>query len=175
MKSIFTTGEAAEICGVSQQTIIRCFDSGRLKGFKVPGSKFRRIPRAALIEFMKEHNIPVDELESGKPKVLVVGSDCPPLTKGKESAYEIKSARSGYEAGLLTHKFSPDVILVGVLDSDSEPVAICKAVRQSPELKHIRIVVSGRAAGKHTTELRETGAVIADDSTTIDGIMEQLV
>lgn len=45
MKSVFTTGEAAKICKVSQQTIIRCFDNGQLKGFRVPGSKFRRIPR----------------------------------------------------------------------------------------------------------------------------------
>ena len=37
LKQVFTTGEAAEICKVSQQTIIRCFDSGRLKGFRVPG------------------------------------------------------------------------------------------------------------------------------------------
>ena len=47
MKTVFTTGEAAEICKVSQQTIIRCFDSGQLKGFRVPGSRFRRIPRDA--------------------------------------------------------------------------------------------------------------------------------
>ena len=45
MKTVFTTGEAAKICKVSQQTIIRCFDSGQLKGFRVPGSRFRRIPR----------------------------------------------------------------------------------------------------------------------------------
>ena len=32
MKTVFTTGEAAKICKVSQQTIIRCFDSGQLKG-----------------------------------------------------------------------------------------------------------------------------------------------
>ncbi len=44
-KQVFTTGEAADICQVSQQTIIRCFDSGRLHGFRVPGSRFRRIPR----------------------------------------------------------------------------------------------------------------------------------
>ncbi len=51
-KQVFTTGEAAEICKVSQQTIIRCFDSGRLNGFRVPGSKFRRIPRVELLRFM---------------------------------------------------------------------------------------------------------------------------
>ena len=48
MKTVFTTGEAAKICKVSQQNIIRCFDSGQLKGFRVPGSRFRRIPRDQL-------------------------------------------------------------------------------------------------------------------------------
>ena len=52
MKTVFTTGEAAKICKVSQQTIIRCFDSGQLKGFRVPGSRFRRIPRDQLYAFM---------------------------------------------------------------------------------------------------------------------------
>ena len=75
MKTVFTTGEAAEICKVSQQTIIRCFDSGRLKGFRVPGSRFRRIPREALVAFMKDNNIPPDALDNGKLKILVVDDD----------------------------------------------------------------------------------------------------
>ena len=75
MKTVFTTGEAAKICKVSQQTIIRCFDNGQLKGFRVPGSKFRRIPREALYKFMKDNGIPTDALESGKRKVLLVDDD----------------------------------------------------------------------------------------------------
>ena len=54
MKSVYTTGEVAAICKISQQTVIRCFDNGRLKGFRVPGSRFRRIPRDALITFMQD-------------------------------------------------------------------------------------------------------------------------
>src|SRR5271155_3637971 len=75
MKTVFTTGEAADICKVSQQTIIRCFDSGRLRGFRVPGSRFRRIPRDALVQFIKENGIPPDALDSGKFKILVVDDD----------------------------------------------------------------------------------------------------
>ena len=59
-KTVFTTGEAARICKVSQQTIIRCFDNGTLKGFRVPGSRFRRIPREQLFQFMKENGIPAN-------------------------------------------------------------------------------------------------------------------
>ncbi len=66
MKELFTTGEAAEVCRVSQQTIIRCFDSGRVEGFRVPGSKFRRIPRTSLVKFMKDNSIPIEYLDSGR-------------------------------------------------------------------------------------------------------------
>ena len=75
MKTVFTTGEAAKICKVSQQTIIRCFDSGQLKGFRVPGSRFRRIPRDALHRFMKDNNIPTDALESGRRRILIVDDE----------------------------------------------------------------------------------------------------
>ena len=70
MKELFTTGEAAQVCKVSQQTIIRCFDSGRLEGFRVPGSKFRRIPRSNLIRFMKDSGIPINHLGSDKKRYL---------------------------------------------------------------------------------------------------------
>src|SRR5512136_2596185 len=75
LKSVYTTGEVADICKVSQQTVIRCFDSGRLKGFRVPGSRFRRIPRDALVQFMKDNGIPPDALDNGKSKILVVDDD----------------------------------------------------------------------------------------------------
>jgi excisionase family DNA binding protein len=66
MKDVFTTGEAAKICRVSQQTIIRCFDKGILGGYKVPGSRFRRIPRNDLIMYMTTYRIPMDRLEEAK-------------------------------------------------------------------------------------------------------------
>src|SRR2546423_15249147 len=75
MKTVFTTGEAAKICKVSQQTIIRCFDNGQLKGFRVPGSRFRRIPRAELYSFMKDNGIPTDALENSSRRVLIVDDD----------------------------------------------------------------------------------------------------
>jgi excisionase family DNA binding protein len=74
-KQVFTTGEAAEICKVSQQTIIRCFDNGRLQGFRVPGSRFRRIPRNELLRFMKANDIPTEIIETGKKRIMVVDDD----------------------------------------------------------------------------------------------------
>lgn len=66
-KTVFTTGEVAKICKVSQQTIIRCFDNGSLKGFRVPGSRHRRIPRDRLEKFMRDNHIPLEYLNGGVP------------------------------------------------------------------------------------------------------------
>ena len=105
-KTVFTTGEAAKICKVSQQTIIRCFDNGSLKGFRVPGSRFRRIPREQLFAFMKENGIPTDALESGDRKVLVVDDDVELVELlvdvfDLDGRFEVKTANNGFFAGLL--------------------------------------------------------------------------
>ena len=35
---VFETGQVAKICEVSRKTVNKWFDSGRLKGFRIPGS-----------------------------------------------------------------------------------------------------------------------------------------
>lgn len=57
-----TIGEAARLCKVSQQTLIRCLESGDLHGFREPRSGFRQIPRRSLISFMTRHGIPVPDI-----------------------------------------------------------------------------------------------------------------
>ena len=61
-KEVFTTGEVAKVCNINQQTVIRIIDKGILKGYRIPGSRHRRICRDKLIKFMKENKIPMNEL-----------------------------------------------------------------------------------------------------------------
>jgi two-component system, OmpR family, response regulator len=163
-KRVFTTGEAASICKVSQQTIIRCFDSGRLTGFKVPGSKFRRIPRDELIRFMKINNIPIDILESGRKRVLVVDDD-PQIVElfqdmlGRDGRFEIRSASTGYDAGLETEAFKPHLIILDYMLPDINGNIVCKRLRERPESKDIRVVfVSGVVNQEEITQLMAAGA-----------------
>lgn len=164
MKDLFTTGEAAEICRVSQQTIIRCFDSGRLKGFRVPGSKFRRIPRQSLIKFMRENNIPLDNLDSGKRKVLIVDDDAEIVELIsdiliREGGFEIRTASSGYEAGMVTQQFRPDLILLDYMLPDVNGNVVCQTIRNNPEFENTRIViVSGVIKQEEIDQLLKSGA-----------------
>lgn len=163
-KNVFTTGEVAQICQVSQQTVIRCFDSGRLKGFRVPGSRFRRIPRAALVTFMKTNEIPLDHLESGRRRVLIVDDDEAIVEMfldllGPDERFEIKTAGTGYEAGILTEEFRPDLILLDFKLPDINGTAVCRTIRANPNYEHIKIIAcSGVADPEETQELLDAGA-----------------
>ena len=164
MKNVYTTGEAAEICKVSQQTVIRCFDSGRLKGFRVPGSRFRRIPREALLLFMKENGIPIDALESGRRKILVVDDD-PEIIElfvdvlERDGRFEIKTAMSGYDAGILTQEFNPDLIILDYMLPDVNGNVVCRTLRQNPNFQQIKIIiVSGVVNQDEINDLLKSGA-----------------
>jgi excisionase family DNA binding protein len=178
MKTIFTTGEAADVCKVSQQTIIRCFDAGRLKGFRVPGSKFRRIPRDALLEFMHANGIPGDKLDGGKRRILVVDDD-PEIVElfcdvlDRDGRFEVHSAGTGYDAGLLTSELKPDLILLDYLLPDINGNKVCTSIRSKPELAETRIIViSGAVDAAEVDELLAAGA---DDFVRKPFDIEQLV
>jgi two-component system, OmpR family, response regulator len=163
-KLIFTTGEAADICKVSQQTIIRCFDAGRLGGFRVPGSKFRRIPREALIKFMKDNAIPLDNLESGRRKVLVVDDDAEIVelfvdVLNRDGRFDVRTASSGYDAGVLTQEFNPDLMILDYMLPDINGNVVCQTVRNNPKFEHMKIIiVSGVVNQEEIDELKRAGA-----------------
>ena len=62
---VFTTGQVAKICKVAPRTVSKWFDSGALHGYRIPGSKDRRIPLNQLIRFMKQHGMPLNGLMTG--------------------------------------------------------------------------------------------------------------
>ena len=57
-RKVLTTGEVAEVCNVASRTVSKWFDKKLLKGYRIPGSRDRRIPIAELARFMKEYEIP---------------------------------------------------------------------------------------------------------------------
>ena len=164
MKSVYTTGEVARICKVSQQTVIRCFDSARLDGFRVPGSRFRRIPRESLIAFMKKNNIPLDNLDSGKKRVLVVDDDEAIVEMfvellERDGRFEVKTANSGFRAGLMVQEHRPDIIILDYKLPDVNGNVVCQTIRANPLFEHMRIIlISGVADSSEVKMLLEAGA-----------------
>jgi excisionase family DNA binding protein len=164
MKTVFTTGEAAKICKVSQQTIIRCFDSGQLKGFRVPGSRFRRIPRDVLYRFMKENGIPTDALESGKRKAVVVDDDEELVELIRDALendgrFEVRTANNGFDAGMIVKEYRPDVIVLDVMLPDINGKEVCQRIRSDSTLDDVKVVcISGMVEADKIGELKAAGA-----------------
>ena len=163
-KTVFTTGEAAKICKVSQQTIIRCFDNGTLKGFRVPGSRFRRIPRDQLYSFMRDNGIPTDALESGKRKALIVDDDqelVELLTDvfERDGRFDIRTANNGFDAGMLVKEFRPDLVVLDVMLPDINGKEVCQRVRKDESLESVKIIcISGMVEQDKIAELKAAGA-----------------
>ncbi|MAE67831.1 MAG: regulator [Phycisphaeraceae bacterium] len=163
-KTVFTTGEAADLCRISQQTVIRCFDSGRLKGFRVPGSRFRRIPRDELIRFMRDNNIPTDHLEGAKRRVLVVDDDEQIVELfedilSRDNRFSVATASTGYDAGVMTEQFKPDLMILDYMLPDINGNIVCETVRKNPEFANMKIIiVSGVVNQEEINHLLEAGA-----------------
>ena len=163
-KQVFTTGEAAEVCKVSQQTIIRCFDSGRLQGFRVPGSRFRRIPRPELLRFMKANDIPTDSLESSRKRVLIVDDDDQIIelfvdVLGRDERFEVRTASTGYDAGLLTEQLRPHLVLLDYMLPDINGNLVCERIKSNPELRNTKIIImSGVVNQAEIDALKGSGA-----------------
>lgn len=164
MKTVFTTGEAAKICKVSQQTIIRCFDSGQLKGFRVPGSRFRRIPRDQLFSFMRDNGIPTDALDSGRRKLLIVDDDVDLVDLlvdhfERDARFEVRSVNNGFGAGMQIKEFRPDLVVLDVMLPDINGMEVCQLVRRDKLMDNVKIVcISGMVEEDKIQKLREAGA-----------------
>ena len=157
-KKVYTTGEAAQVCNLSQQTIIRCFDNGQLGGFRVPGSKFRRIPHAELKAFLKTNNIPLDGLGSDKARILVV-DDNPEIVElfvdvlKHDGRFEVATATTGYDAGMLTQSFMPDLVILDYMLPDINGNVVCETIRRNPDLADVKILIISGLVNKSEIDL----------------------
>lgn len=163
-KQVFTTGEAADLCKISQQTVIRCFDSGRLRGFRVPGSRFRRIPRDELIRFMRGNSIPTEQLEGGQRRILVVDDDEHIVelftdVLSRDNRFKVETAATGYDAGVMTEQFKPELMILDYMLPDINGNVVCQTVRRNPDLAGMKIIiVSGVVNKDEIDSLMKAGA-----------------
>jgi len=156
-KDVLTTGQVAQICHVAPRTVTKWFDSGQLKGYRIPGSRDRRIPAGELIRFMKAHNMPTDELEKGHIRILLIDSRVEVArqlardlqTKG---SFSVEIAQNSFDAGLMAQKMRPNIILVELMNPDIDAHEMCSYVCDNEELKDCCVIAL--AGGLSSTEVQ---------------------
>ena len=163
VKDVLTTGEVAKICNVAPRTVSKWFDSGALHGYRIPGSKDRRIPLNQLIRFMKQHGMPLNGLMTGCTRVQIVDDEqdiVEVLEKilENEAKYEVEVARSGFGAGVTAEKFRPHVILLDMHLRDVDGREVCKQVKSNSDLQLTKVIgMSGKMSEEELKGLLGNG------------------
>jgi excisionase family DNA binding protein len=162
-KEVLTTGEVAKICNVAPRTVSKWFDSGSLKGYRIPGSRDRRIPSAELMKFMRAHGIPLEGLSSGRTRVLIVDGEkdvVETLQKilTEQTSYEVRASTSAFSAGMECERFKPHVVLLDIHIADADAKAFADSVRKNEQLQFTKIVaMSGKLTDGQSQSLRAQG------------------
>jgi len=171
-KNVLTTGDVARICNVAPRTVSKWFDTGQLKGYRIPGSKDRRIPVSELIRFMRAHNIPAASLPVGKIRILVADSheeSASALANAlkTKAGYEVQIVLSNFEAGVTIEKFAPHVLLVNLLAKGIDAAGICRNIRTDEDLQTIKVIaLANRLSGSESAALLQKGfdSAVSDSS-----------
>ena len=111
MKTL-TSGEIATYCDVNLRTVIRWIESGKLKGFKLPGRGNNRVLVSDFVSFLEHHNIPIPEdLQSEiSPSILIVDDEMPVAKSiqrvARRGGFESHIATGGFQAGIMLSQYN---------------------------------------------------------------------
>lgn len=131
---VFTTGQVAKRCKVAPRTVSKWFDSGRLQGYRIPGSEDRRVPEASLRRFLLASGMPLGDLDDSA--VLLVSDDGVLQDRLEQAGQKVLVATSTFDAGrlfgaraylstLIVDTRVPDAVLLpAALNGDRPPVVI---------------------------------------------------
>lgn len=162
-KDVLTTGEVAKLCKVAPRTVSKWFDSGKLRGYRIPGGKDRRIPLNQLIRFMRAHGIPLDGLDTGVTRVVVAESDSDvaellSTSLTREAGYEVQVVGSAFEAGATAGALKPHAMLVDVGVNGLGGREAVRAIRNVPDMSSCLLVaLSGPLREGEEEALRQQG------------------
>lgn len=130
--TVFTTGQVAHLCAVAPRTVAKWVDSGRLKGYKLPGSQDRIIPARELLAFLESHSMTSQaaSLRGALVKgVVVIGREAAPL---RESLQRLPGVEVTWCATLLDAaeviRRNPSAIVLMIQSMDE--VAAARVIRQ---------------------------------------------
>jgi excisionase family DNA binding protein len=147
-----TTGQIAFAVGCAPRTVTKWIDSGRLKGFRLPGSQDRRVNRADVYRFLIDNGLPVPrELMCGAR--VVYGLSLPTPFEG----WDVCDA---FQLGELCHE---KPVLAAVLGDEWGVLAAVKAAehirRNNPDAAVVFVVDAANAAAALPGEVRVRGEV----------------
>ena len=161
--NFYTIPQAANICAVCRTTMWRWVKSGKLESFLTPGGQYK-IRKEDLNAFIKRRmrHLPMAE-PSQKNKILIVYDD-PSIQKLlakmlSYNGYRIELASDGFEAGIKTIQFKPDLMILDLVMPGMDGLEICKHIKGNPNTSHIKVLAyTGYDTRENRDRILQAGA-----------------
>ncbi len=160
---IITVTEAAKLCKVTRATIWRWIKSGALNAGVTAGGHYR-IFREDLHTFITSKGMTnCSRTGIKKHKVLIVDDD-PSVRKllivaFMKYGFAVDSASDGFEAGIKTIKFQPDIVILDLYMPKLDGFEVCRQLKNNNSSSDIKIVaISGNENQKNREKILSCGA-----------------
>ena len=144
--TIFSTQEAARLCGVDRRTMLRWVNAGLLPCHQTAGGR-RRILQKDLLRFMREKQIPLPTEFTEVPRVAIVDDDklvCSAVARVVSELLphaDVRKAHDGFSAGVLVASFRPHLLFLDIIMSHINGLDVCRNIQQLEDAGDIAIVV----------------------------------
>lgn len=162
-KDALTTGEVARICNVAARTVSKWIDAGRLDGYRIPGSRDRRVHVAALEAFVAAHNIPVSTGALAAPaatRVLLADPDRAATEAVRQvltdlGGFTVETASDALGAAIACGASVPDAIVFDTRAGDA--VAFATALRTRNAFARTKFLATAPASEAAAESLLRRG------------------
>lgn len=147
----YTTGDIAQICDVTQRTVIRWIERGDLIGFKLPGRGNNRVTEEDLLKFLQKHNIPLaNPTKSDARDLILIVDDEPAVAKAiqrvlRSAGYPTEIALDGFEAGSELIRRKPVLMTLDLNMPGINGMEVIKQVRSNMDTVGTKILVISSA------------------------------
>ena len=146
MKTL-TSGEIASYCDVNLRTVIRWIESGKLKGFKLPGRGNNRVLVEDFVEFLERHDMPIPDALRGvaSPSILIVDDEMPVPKSiqrvARRAGFDSFIATGGFQAGIMLSQYEPKVMTLDLSMPGMDGYSVIEFTRDQSKYKDLKIVV----------------------------------
>lgn len=128
---VYSTGMVAKVCGVASRTVSKWHDAGKLRGYRIPGSKDRRFTREAVEAFLRAEGIPASVFAEFRSLLFYACRPglCGTLAGALGVDWRVSPAMTAADAGFALAE-RPDAVLVDLACGIAECAAL---LRLAPE------------------------------------------
>lgn len=160
-----STFAIAEMLHVDPGSVANWIDQGLLKAHRTPGGH-RRVVIDHLIEFLREHKMPVPpELGSTPIRILVVDDEeavaklIARAIRTQYPDYEVVEANDGFRAGATIATLRPDVVILDLRMPGMDGYEVCRMIKSQEATRHAEVIaMTAYPSSESEKRIKECGA-----------------